>query len=437
VTIGWRANDPNLQPQNLKLDYQAKGAVDLWQSIAVDPRRTQVAAGTCQGEVTLWTKAVDQPLVIRAEITDRAGNLAVTQTEVEVAKKPDPTPATPTPASEVKQPPPVSNESPPPAEVKAETASTSVSAFPALGMRWPASQTSKTLSRSAAEPPATPPLVVQRLPARSPNVSETAATPWVQPPLKDIERPAQRQLSDPAAAISAVSRAAASGYQPPPNVRPRMVNSRVFQLDYDFGPSVAGGIRKVELWGTRDGGQLWTSYGADGDNQSPMTVTVEGEGMYGFRILLANGAGQIEFPPQRGQPPETWVNVDLKRPSCRLIQAQQQTVEQSEQLHIAWEAHDEWLAERPISLSYSQQPIGPWLPIATGLENTGRYAWLLDNRVPQRIYLRLEARDQAGNMEVFQSPEPVVLSRQSPPSRIRDVRPSYQTSEGPRRYRFW
>lgn len=216
-----------------------------------------------------------------------------------------------------------------------------------------------------------------------------------------------------------------------------MVNSTAFQLEYDLGANLPGGPRKVELWGTRDGGQRWSSYGTDADLQSPMTVTVEGEGMYGFRILVQSGTGMIEFPPQRGDRPDTWVAVDVTRPVCRLIGAQQQTVEHAEQLQISWEAHDEFLAERPISISYSQQPQGPWLPLATGLENTGRYAWALDGGLPEQVFLRLEARDQAGNIEVYQSPQPVTLSRQAPPSRIRDVRPTYEQSQGPRRYHFW
>jgi hypothetical protein len=206
-----------------------------------------------------------------------------------------------------------------------------------------------------------------------------------------------------------------------------MIGSRTFQLEYDMLGSVPGGVRKVELWVTRDGGQRWSNFGSDADHQSPMTVTVEGEGMYGFCIVVQSGSGSIEFPPASGQRPDMWVGVDLTRPTCRLTQLRQEPVQQAEQLLIAWEASDAWLAERPISLAYSEQTIGPWLPIATGLENTGRYTWPLDSRVPDRFYLRLEARDQAGNVEVYQSPEPVILSRTAPIGRIREVRPALQT----------
>ena len=35
------------------------------------------------------------------------------------------------------------------------------------------------------------------------------------------------------------------------------------------------------------------------------------------------------------------------------------------------------------------------------------YRWRLDERMPPRIYVRLEARDEAGNVGVFEAPEPV------------------------------
>jgi hypothetical protein len=260
-----------------------------------------------------------------------------------------------------------------------------------LGLRWPADQHAKTPpTRAARESLASTPLAVQRLPVRTAATDAVATQPaqqdWTPPPLKDIQRPARR-ASD---ALAAVSNNVSATSLPPPGVRPRMVNSRTFQLDYDLAHSVPGGVRKVELWGTRDGGRRWSSYGLDDDGRSPMTVTVEGEGMYGFCIVVQAASGRLEYPPQSGQRPDTWIGVDLVRPTCRLAEVRQERIEQAEQLLIAWEADDAWLAERPISLSYSQHFTGPWLPIATGLENTGRYTWPLDSRVPDRFFLRLE-----------------------------------------------
>ncbi len=52
--------------------------------------------------------------------------------------------------------------------------------------------------------------------------------------------------------------------------------------------------------------------------------------------------------------------------------------------------------------------------MASGLENTGRYAWPIDSRTPPKFYLRLEVRDEAGKdtlgggdaIRVFQDKRP-------------------------------
>ena len=77
---------------------------------------------------------------------------------------------------------------------------------------------------------------------------------------------------------------------------------------------------------------------------------------------------------------------------------------------------------RPISLSFSASAGGPWTPIASGLENTGSYRWRLDSRVPDPIYLRLEVRDEAGNVGTFETAE-AGLARPPSPRRPHPRRP--------------
>src|SRR6185369_16599444 len=92
------------------------------------------------------------------------------------------------------------------------------------------------------------------------------------------------------------------------------------------------------------------------------------------------------------------------------------------ELLIQWQASDKYLAARPITLLFSEKQSGPWSIIAAGLENNGQYAWRPDNRVPQRIFLRIEARDEAGNTATFDAPEPVSLEQVQPEGKIRGVR---------------
>jgi hypothetical protein len=209
---------------------------------------------------------------------------------------------------------------------------------------------------------------------------------------------------------------------------PRMVNSRTFELEYDVDSVGPSGIGRVELWGTRDGGRTWRSFVADDGNRGSLRVTVDEEGMYGFCIVAANGAGVGGKPPAAGQKPEMILGVDLTKPVAQILSAQQGVDVEFGKVVIAWQADDQYLADRPVTLSYSANRSGPWTQIATGLENTGRYVWLIDSRIPPRVYLRLEVRDLAGNVGVHETGETVAVDASCPTVHIRGVRPVEPTT---------
>src|SRR5690606_1599259 len=96
--------------------------------------------------------------------------------------------------------------------------------------------------------------------------------------------------------------------------------------------------RRVEVWGTSNSGQTWQRYGVDADGQSPASVGVPGEGLYGFKLVVQNDQGLVEFPPARGDEPDVWIQVDLTRPNCRLIRAEQGRAPRDNELTIEWEA---------------------------------------------------------------------------------------------------
>ncbi len=214
----------------------------------------------------------------------------------------------------------------------------------------------------------------------------------------------------------------------PPGERPRMVNSRTFDLEYEVDSVGPSGIGRVELWGTRDAGQTWRRFTVDSDKRSPLRVNVAEEGIYGFRVVVSNGAGFGAKPPAAGDPPDLWIGVDLTKPAARIVSAQQGVGSESGQLIISWRADDKMLAARPISLSFSPTRGGPWTPIAAGLENTGRYAWPIDNRTPPQLFLRLEVRDEAGNVAVHETTVPLTIDQSHPTAHIRSVRPVGQPS---------
>jgi hypothetical protein len=227
----------------------------------------------------------------------------------------------------------------------------------------------------------------------------------------------------PGSAANPANIAAADNIGPPPGGKLRWINSRVFQLTYDTRSTGGAGNVPVQLWGTRDGGKTWQSYGADSNGQSPMLVTVPEEGIYGFQMVVQNGntAGR---PPLPCELLRTWIGVDLTKPIGRITQARQGIGRESDRLFLNWEAADNRaLTEKPITLYYSERAGGPWILIASELPNSGRYTWQLSNNLPQHVYLRLEVRDAAGNSGLFEMPEPVALDLSTPAVPMRELRP--------------
>ena len=124
-----------------------------------------------------------------------------------------------------------------------------------------------------------------------------------------------RPQFDAATAASTIVRRTAptqSAPQLPPGINAKHVGSRTFALEYDLEDFGRSGIAKVELWGTRDGGQTWRLFATDDDHRSPLVATVDDAGVYGFRIVVESAGGAPAIPPGPGDAPELWVDVDLQ-----------------------------------------------------------------------------------------------------------------------------
>ena len=203
----------------------------------------------------------------------------------------------------------------------------------------------------------------------------------------------------------------------------QQINSRRFNLNYSVDAIDPSGVDRVVLWMTRDGGQSWKSWATDPDSTSPFPVEVDESGVYGFRIVVHSRDGLTGLAPNRGDKPDMWVNVDTEAPLAQIISVPYGRGNEAGRLIINWQAEDPQLTLRPITLAYSANPAGPWTPIEQGLRNTGRYVWKVGSQVPERIYIRLEATDQAGNVGVFQLQNLIDISGLVPRGRIQSVEP--------------
>ena len=385
IIASWQIDEAHLKPGSLTLQYR-NGEAGSWQSVAIGLENQRSSGTMHHGQVTWWPQAGSGDIQIRAEVSDSADNPAVSHAQVRVQRVAGSTPHRMGPA--------------------------------------PGAEQSPDAWRASSERPRTP-WPVEDAPAAGSDPPFSAVPGSVSPPIANRYVNTQKPVAAKEAGM-------------PLGERPRMVNSRLFELDYDVDAVGPSGISRVELWGTQDSGQTWRSFALDDDNRSPLLVSVDEEGIYGFRVTITTGAGLGGQPPKPGALPEIFVGVDLTKPSARITAAEQGVGAESGKLVISWTADDQRLDERPISLAFSESPGGPWTTVASGLENTGRYVWPLDNRVPGQIYLRLEVRDEAGNIAGYETHQSVSLDRMRPAVHIRDIRPLNRTGSkpGPKRYHF-
>lgn len=424
----WELDEPNLRGDSLKLMYNTGAPNERWQPVAVSPA-TGVSGHQSGERETTWQAGTEaDKYFVRAEVTDQAGNTYVTEQEVVPGGQLAATPRQgPAPMEEVSSTAPEEIASAPPAtqtwspespgDVGATPPPAMANTFPASNASNAsnvpaglASQQNHTTVSSEELPPPT---------AAAPSTPLASDAPMSPPVANSQSAPAELT---PAGNVSGTPEPITLAGLPE-GVRPRMVNSRRFELEYDVESVGPTGIGRVELWGTRTGGQSWLNFGAPPDQRNPLQVTVDGEGIYGFRIVVYSGSGLGGIPPKRGDLPDVWLGVDLTSPDAKILSAEQGTDSRAGELLVSWEASDRLLADRPISLSFSSQPEGPWSTLAASLPNTGAYVWRLDNRVPDIVYLRMEVRDEAGNVQSVDYGQPISIYRQRPAGRIINVRP--------------
>ncbi|MCS7047207.1 MAG: hypothetical protein NZO58_12690, partial [Gemmataceae bacterium] len=199
-----------------------------------------------------------------------------------------------------------------------------------------------------------------------------------------------------------------------PLQRQIVASTRVF-LDYRIEALGASGVGKIEVWHTRDMGQSWQKLCEDAHRQSPVEVNLPGEGLHGVTLVVSNGRGFGGTPPNPGDSPDYWIEVDTTRPMAELVYVRPGTGEDSTALHIAWTARDKNLVADATELQFAVRRDGPWQTIARNLKNEGIYRWVPPMDIGPHAYLRISVRDQAGNVATAETVQPVALDDYSRP----------------------
>jgi hypothetical protein len=194
----------------------------------------------------------------------------------------------------------------------------------------------------------------------------------------------------------------------------QLLNQTHAFLDFEIERTGASGVGKVEIWITRDQGQSWQKGGETNNHRGPAEFDLPGEGLFGVSLVVANGRGFGGNPPQPGDRPDTWIEVDMSKPSAEIMSVRPSGANDGA-LIISWQAKDKNLADNPVDLLFALKREGPWLPVARNLKNDGSYRWSAPGDAGAAAYLRLVVRDQAGNVTHCETLQPVALDDLSRP----------------------
>ncbi len=451
VNLAWSAADATLKPASLKVEYQdAAGNGGPWQ--AVETGQGTGSTLTTTGQASFLPTVSGSSMNLRAEVTDSAGNIAYFSQRVSLMP-PKPKANGGLAYAPAADPSAVRWPTNKPATTEGFNSETALAAVPKTNAAEEAVKIPGTIENPFAGPgrlASTRP-VKERLPLPNPERHggrslQDPSSPMVESALPSggsfDSLPPATEISPPPAATEIAPLPAspaevmptpqpAESIDPPTAQRPRLTNSRRFSLDYDIQSVGPEGVSSVELWGTNDDGRTWSKWGTDPDKASPFDVEVNREAVYGFRIVVVGKNGLATSTPQAGDSADIWVGVDLTRPRAKLTGAVYGQGETAGKLDISWQVDDVNLGNRPITLSISDRSDGRFTPIAQAIPNTGHFLWEYDPRSPRQIYLRLEARDDAGNIAIEQLTEPIKVEGLEPKAQIRGFSPSPPTGPAP------
>jgi hypothetical protein len=395
VVVSWQTLDTQADINTLKLEYRANdGSSPFWQLAPVTPAlsgQVRFKPGTTSG------------LTVRLQMADQAGVLGTATKEV---------PAGPA-AAVVQQ---TNSVAPPPN-------------IPPSSLTQPPSGIGGTVPLMEQAPLAAPPVPAPTAPVIPPTPSVTANEgPSSLAPLPGVrpgeELPRKPNTAPPEFGAPAAT-AARGGLPEIQHVRDRQVGLE-FEIDRK-GPS---GVKKIETYITQDDGQTWFRYGETTDTNSPLQVVLpEKEGVYGFHVVAYSGVMQSEGPPKNGTPPDVRLHVDRTAPVVEWYPPVPDA-NMPNALTLRFSVQDPNLAPNSIVLEWSRQPNSGWQTISPsnlrpatipGLPNLKECTWLLPTDVPDAVFLRLTARDLAGNIGERITRDAVTVDLQKPTARVKRV----------------
>jgi hypothetical protein len=428
VAVSWEIKEeyPNLEKMKLEVGpAEGKGP---WTPVSIVKGLT--------GQTTIQNPAA---VAVRLEVQDLAKNAGVGQARVDAApgarvaaaplpslESPSvpPVVGTPSVAESISAgPPPLPGSNlpslPPPGEAEVAT---SVRAVPAATRPGDVVGRQEPPLRAPPPPAWTEPSTIQPV-----SVSTEAPKP---PPALPEELPPRRSAGV-VAASSAATGPEASRVTPVPEREAglQVTNQRRVTMEYEVTRYGSSGIGGADLYVKRDGELNWrkiegihsagTPAGKNGEAlRRTLAVDLPEDGVYGFFLVVYSGAGLCKQEPRAGDAPQMRVEVDTTLPQAKLW-GPAPSPHRKDTLLLKWEATDNRLGDRPITLEWAENKDGPWQHVGgPQVPNTGSLDWVIPANVPPRVYLRLTVRDVAGNVAVAETQKPVLVDLIRPEAKL-------------------
>lgn len=405
VQLIWNAEDQNLDPTKLVLEYSQNGSQN-WQRVIVAPHG--------KGQTT-WSISQGGVVSVRGVIKDRADNTGSSQKQIRVVAAASRTTLPKKPKEDL----PDFNQ-----PIAQGTLPDNSLTRTEPGTLSPYSDSADKVSPQPAQPhgfDSQTPLANRQLPSVFPQQNRLEqVNPGPQSDQGQVKN--QFVADDPEKRPNyAKNRYPESATQNWAAERKQVLNGTKFQIGFEVDEVGPSGIGAVELYITEDNGQKWYKYGEDADKKSPFHVEVPHDGIYGFSLRVRSGVGLADALPKSGEKPDVVIVVDRTAPALKLNPVVQGLGGEANKVTISWAMSDQNPAEKSIAINFSTQPGGPWEPIVDWQEDQGRFTWSVRPGNPSKFYLQVIARDAAGNVSQEVTPEPIILDLTRPSGRIVDV----------------
>jgi hypothetical protein len=402
IQLTWNIREANPNWSSLKLEYRSLETPNApWTPLPVvqDSTRTHTFNPNTQGDVA-----------VRISLADMAKNEAadekiVAGTPVKTTVSASPVPgAGPGPNATVNPTAPLPNQIPGPMGNHGAMPVNHVERVP-------------NDARTGLPDPRTP-IPDQTLPPVQ-NPGQNPAAVGVAPPVN------QRSEGPTPVYDTQPTRAPVRGPMPPV----RVINKRAVKLGFDVGRIGPSGLGSVQVYVTTNDGASWEELKDNPAIQLPnsaesrlsgplkgtVTVQLPKDGVvYGFYLVPVSRAGLSDQAPVSGDTPHARVESDVTQPAATLFGP---ATDQNRPgaLLLTWQVTDRNIAANPITLEFSATPDGPWEVIGEpSMANTGRYTWIVPDKAPPKVFMRLTARDNAGNVAVATTPEAQLIDLSVP-----------------------